>query len=315
MLRREMLAALLLAGVAAAFGIGIGKAEPVMKIEPVLKTVRHDGVALATEARGEPENGTILLVMGATASMLWWPDELLDRLAAAGYRAIRFDHRDTGGSTTNAPGDVRYDVVDLAGDLMAILDAYEVESAHLVGMSLGGYVSQIAALENPKRVRSLTLISAEPVGLAYAGEGVSPEILAHFGKLATLDWSDREAVIGLLLKIAELSTGPAMPFESALARQRIENALARTQSMASAFNHSMMVGDVDPSWSAKALTLPTLLIHGSNDPVISAAAARVAAEAIAGAELRILEGRGHELHTVDIPGIAASILDLCARAS
>lgn len=272
-----------------------------------------DGVELFTQAEGRPERGTILLVMGATASMVWWPDSLVARLAEAGYQVIQFDHRDTGQSTTNPPGEVGYDIFDLALDLIAILDAYEVKTANLVGMSLGGYVSQIVALTHPERIRSLTLIASEPLGVAYQGEGIAGEVMQHFATMPELDWSDHQAVVRFMLKIAELSAGPAAPFDTDVALRRIERELQRTSSMQSAFNHSMLSGELGPHLNAGRLDLPVLIVHGSDDPIISVSAAHAIAVIIKGAQLLLLEGRGHELLDADVPPITEAILMLAAR--
>jgi len=272
-----------------------------------------DGVHLCTQATGRPERGTILLAMGATASMAWWPEPLVTGLAEAGYQVIAFDHRDTGRSTTNAPGDLRYDLFDMAADLIAILAAYEAEAAHLVGMSLGGYIAQIAALTHPHRVRSLTLIAAEPLGVTYEGEGLSEDLLEHFGSMAALDWSNRDAVVGFMLKLAELSAGPAPGFDANAALRRIERELERTSSMQSAFNHAMVSGELGPELVAGRLDVPVLVVHGSQDRVISVAAARASLATIPDARLLLLEGRGHELLDADVPAIADAILRLAAR--
>jgi pimeloyl-ACP methyl ester carboxylesterase len=273
------------------------------------KRVAARGAVLATEAWGTDERGTILLAMGATASMVWWPDALMEGLAAGGYRAIRFDHRDTGQSTTNAPGEVTYDVFDLAGDLTAILDAYGVKSAHLVGMSLGAYVSQITALRQPERAASLTLIAAEPLGITYEGEGILAGLMAHFGTMETLDWADRAAVAEFMMGIAELSAGSGRAFDGVAARRRIELELDRTASMQSAFNHAMVGGEIG-TLTAADLRLPVLVVHGSEDPVISVAAAKVTAKAVPGARLLLLEGRGHELVAADVPAIVEALLEV-----
>ncbi len=280
-----------------------------------MKMVETNGATLATEAFGTSENGDILLVMGATASMVAWPETFCRRLAAAGYRVIRFDHRDTGRSTTNPPGVVAYDVSDLASDVLAIMDAYGLAACHLVGMSLGALIGQVLALEAPQRLRSLTLISAEPLGMPYEGEGISPAFMSHFGSMASLDWSDRDAVIGFLLRIAELSAGSAFPFDAKAARAEIERVLSRTASIQSAFNHSMIAGQIDPALRADAIAVPTLVIHGTEDPVISPNAARTSAAAIAGARLLLLEGRGHELAAPDLDHIADAILALAGARS
>lgn len=308
MLRRSLLVgALALAGAARAVG-----GENMTRIEE--KLVPTDGATLATEAWGEGARGTILLAMGATASMVWWPEALIKALMAGGYRVIRFDHRDTGRSTTNPPGEVRYDVQDLAGDLLAILDAYGVQAAHLVGMSLGGYVAQIAALQHPGRVLSLTLIAAEPVGISYEAEGISPELLAHFGTMGELDWADREAVAGFMLRVAELSAGSRRPFQWEAQRQRVERELDRAGNIESAFNHAMVRGELPEGMSAAGLRVPVLVVHGSEDPVISVHAAEATARAVPGAELLVLEGAGHELAEADLPAIAGAVLRLADGA-
>lgn len=267
-----------------------------------------EGVALATQATGNAVRGTILLAMGSTASMVWWPESLVTRLATAGYQVILFDHRDTGQSTTNAPGDVRYDVSDIASDLIAILDAYGVEAAHFVGMSLGGYVSQIAALRHPDRILSLTLIATEPLGIAYEGEGIDPRFMEHFSTMAELDWSDHDAVASFMLRIAELNAGSAAPFDKEASMHRIEQELQRTSSMQSAFNHSMIAGELEPHLNASKLDLPVLLVHGSEDPIISVNATFASKRAISGAQALVLEGRGHELLEMDMPQLAEAIL-------
>lgn len=278
------------------------------------KPVPTHGAMLATEAWGEGAKGTILLAMGATASMVWWPDALIEALVAGGYRVIRFDHRDTGRSTTNPPGEVRYDVQDLAGDLLAILDAYEVKEGHLVGMSLGGYVAQIAALQHPERVLSLTLIAAEPLGISYEAEGIAPELLAHFGTMGELDWADREAVAGFMLRVAELSAGSGRPFQREAQRQQIGRELDRASNLQSAFNHAMVRGELPEGMSAEGLRLPVLVVHGSDDPVISVHAAEATALAVPGVQLLVLEGAGHELAEADLPAIAGAVLRLADRA-
>ena len=269
---------------------------------------------LATETWGSPTRGTVLLVMGATASMLWWPQSLMQALAEAGYQVIRFDHRDTGQSTTLPPGEGNYDLFDLVEDVLAILDARGVEQAHLVGMSLGGLIGQMVALQHPERLLSLTLIASEPLNLAYAGEGIGPDFMAHFGTMTDLDWSDDRAVSDFLLRIAELSAGSAVAFDAPAARQRIEAEIARTDSMQSAFNHSTIGGDTAGLDLGK-LALPVLVIHGSEDPIISVNAGRALAEAVPDAALMVLDRRGHELLEQDVPAIAEAIRALAERTA
>ncbi|MGO4839554.1 alpha/beta fold hydrolase, partial [Rhizobiaceae sp. 2RAB30] len=120
------------------------------------RTVHADGVTIATEAFGDPSAPPVLLIMGAMASMLWWPDEFCRKLAVRGRYVIRYDNRDTGLSTKYPPGNPPYRMDDMAEDAAAVLDAYGIASAHVVAMSLGGMIAQILALTQPRRVSSLT---------------------------------------------------------------------------------------------------------------------------------------------------------------
>ena len=277
-----------------------------------MRIIESNGVRLATESFGTPDKGTILLVMGATASMLWWPVSFCQALAAAGYQVIRFDHRETGESTASQPGQIGYDVTEMADDLIAILDAYGAAKAHLVGMSLGGLLSQILALTHPDRVETLTLIAAEPLGMSYPSEGMSEQFMAHFGTMGTLDWSDRTAVAAFLLRIAELSAGSAPPFDADAAGARIAAEIDRAPDMQTAFNHALLTGTVDPALTAAGIAQPVLIIHGTADPLIAFTAAETLAEAIPDSDLLALDGRGHELPPQDLERIAAAILSFLA---
>lgn len=306
MSRRHVLAATL--SLAATGGSAAGPARGTSR------RVGSTGAQLATEAFGAPERGTILLVMGATASMLWWPRALCESLAASGYQMIRFDHRDTGGSTTGAPGAPDYDLDVLQDDLLAILDAYGAGTAHLVGMSLGGYLSQLLALRHPARVASLVLIASEPVGgTGEAAADISPEFMAHFSAMQELDWSDRQAVRDVLLGMARLSVGPRWPFDAPAARERIDAELDRTERPQSAFNHALLAGDIPPGLTAADIRQPALVIHGSHDPVIPLPAGKALAAMLPEAQLLVLEGVGHELPDPELPRIGAAILAFLNR--
>lgn len=278
-----------------------------------MRMIRRGDVQIATAVAGSSNSETIVLSMGATASMEWWPPCLIDGLVAAGYRVIRYDLRDTGRSTTQLPGAPEYSVDDLCDDLIAILDEYGLECAHLAGMSLGGFISQLAAVRRPERVRSLTLIASEPLnGDEPAAAEIDPRFMDHFATMADLDWSDRDAVTSFMLGIARLCAGPAHAFDEARERARIGRELDRTSSIQSAFNHSMIAGDIDPRWSVRNIRVPTLVIHGSADPILPLAGGRSIARQIPGARLLVLDGTGHELHDADLPRITDAITGFLA---
>jgi pimeloyl-ACP methyl ester carboxylesterase len=141
-----------------------GKAGPSERKSPSReRVIRDSGVEIATEAFGDPANPRVLLIMGAMASMLWWPQEFCRRLAAQQRYVIRYDNRDTGLSTTYEPGQPPYTEDDMIADAIRLLDGYGTLSAHIVGMSAGGMIGQSFALEHPGRVTSLTAISTSPV--------------------------------------------------------------------------------------------------------------------------------------------------------
>jgi pimeloyl-ACP methyl ester carboxylesterase len=113
--------------------------------------IRCNQVSLFSESFGDPQNPVILLIMGASASAVWWAEEFCCRLADGGRYVIRYDHRDTGRSTSYEPGTIHYSIEDLADDAFCVLDGYGVQSAHIVGMSLGGFLAQLMALKQPQR--------------------------------------------------------------------------------------------------------------------------------------------------------------------
>lgn len=272
--------------------------------------VSPGGIRLATESFGSPSDPALVLVMGATASMLGWPGELCRALAERGLYVIRFDHRDTGQSTTTPPGTANYTVEDMATDVIAVLDGLGIERAHIMGMSLGGYISQMLALTNADRVLSVTLMASEPLGWDGAPlPHISEEFLGHFSGLATLDWENKSAVADFLLEIDRLSASPREPFDADAARTRIAEVLARTDSPASMFNHASLAVRVDWTGRFRDIRVPVLVIHGADDPILPIENGQALAAGIEVAELVALDQVGHELP----PRIFVRIADLVSE--
>src|ERR671927_1039944 len=123
------------------------------------RMIQANGVELCTEPFGGPGDPPVLPVMGFGGSMLWWEEGFCRLLADGGRFVIRYDHRDTGRSVTYEPGHPGYTAADLVADAAGVLDAYGIPAAHLVGVSMGGALAQILALDFPERVRSLALVS------------------------------------------------------------------------------------------------------------------------------------------------------------
>jgi pimeloyl-ACP methyl ester carboxylesterase len=276
--------------------------------------VRSGDATIATQSYGPVDGPGVVLVMGATASMLWWPETLWRGLAEAGWRVVRYDNRDTGRSTSYEPGTANYSVEDMAGDLEAVLDAYGFERAHLVGMSLGGLIAQIAAVTSPERVASMTLIGSEPLGGSEAElPGIDERFMAHFATMGDLDWSDDEAVARFLLEIARLSAGTPATFDPEPSGARIAAELRRTASIQSAFNHATVDTERDWTGCLSRVTTPTLVLHGELDPIVPLANGLVIHEQITGSRLHVLPGVGHELPTGNLVEIVDAITEFIGR--
>ena len=279
------------------------------------RTIRRGDLEFATEAFGDPTDAPILMIMGATASMLWWPDEMCRALAAAGHFVIRYDNRDTGQSTTYEPGAAEYTIDDMAEDAVAILDAYGIERTNLVGMSLGAMIGQLVALKYPSRVLSLTAITSSRFDEDDPDlPEMDPALLAHFGKIADLDWQDRQAVVDFHVESFRISAGPRAAFDRDAARSLAEREFDRARNPRSALNHSMLTGG--DAWRGQLgrISVPVLVIHGRHDPILSFQHGERLAAAVPNARLVALEDAGHELNRRDWPQIIASITDLTANA-
>ena len=273
--------------------------------EQGMKMIEANDIQIATQAFGSADDPALILVMGATASMLGWPDQLCDALANHGFYVIRFDHRDTGESTTVQPGDATYAVEDMAADVIGVMDSYGLDSAHIMGMSLGGYISQILALTHPGRVRSLTLFASEPLGWdGPALPHISQEFLEHFGNLTSLNWTSETETTEFLLTSERLSAGSGQDFDETYMRSRIEQILARTSSPASMFNHATLGTREDWTGRFRDITVPILILHGADDPILPVDNGEALAAGISGSELIILDGVGHELPLLRVETIA-----------
>jgi pimeloyl-ACP methyl ester carboxylesterase len=273
-----------------------------------------NGVELCVDTRGDPAAPAILLIMGSGASMDWWEDEFCDRLAAGPRLVVRYDHRDTGRSVSYPPGAPGYGGAELVADAVGVLDALDLPAAHVVGMSMGGALAQLVALDHLDRVASLTLISTSAGGADLPG--MSAEAQARFAAVREPDWSDREAVIDYGVQLARAAASQSAPFDEAGMRALWERVLDRTESIESTFrNHDLVGGDGD-RWRHRLgeLRMPTLVIHGTEDPVLPFPHGEALARDIPGARLLPLERTGHELPRRTWDTVIPAILRLTGGA-
>jgi pimeloyl-ACP methyl ester carboxylesterase len=256
------------------------------------RLVAVNGVELCVETFGASTHPAILFIDGAAASMLWWDAGLCERLARHDRFVIRYDHRDTGRSTSYPPGRPGYRFSDLTRDALGILDALGVERAHVVCRSWGGGIGLIAAVDHPERVATLTLVSTstgEP-GLPPP----SPSLAAQTPPEP--DPSDRAAVADYIVATARAYAGGSPYFDEAATRALVERDIARSRDIAATLvNHYAVDFDGPAGGGFADIALPTLVVHGDRDPVFPLPHAEALRDTIPGAELLVLADVGHEL--------------------
>jgi pimeloyl-ACP methyl ester carboxylesterase len=280
-----------------------------------MERMHVNGVELCVDTLGGPEHPALLLIMGSGASMDWWEDELCRRLADGSRFVIRYDLRDTGRSVSYEPGAPDYTGGDLVADAVGVLDALDISRAHVVGMSMGGALAQIAALDHPGRVASLTLISTSPVTGEHSElPSMAPETFAAFS-VDPPDGSDREAVIDYQVHLARACASPARRFDEAAFREFAGRVLDRTTSIeASMRNHDLIASADPPAGRLEDLRIPALVIHGRDDPVLPFGHGQALADAIPGAQLLPLEATGHELPRETWDTVVPAILGVTGQA-
>jgi pimeloyl-ACP methyl ester carboxylesterase len=280
------------------------------------KIVHANGVDLCVGTFGDPADPPILLIGGSSASMDWWEDEFCERLADGRRFVIRYDHRDTGQSVTYEPGAPGYTSDDLVADAVGVLDACGVPSAHIVGISMGGALAPLVALDYADKVASLTLIATSPAGPGPDDPDLptmSEETVARFA-VEEPDWSDREAVVDYLTHLGRVSASASRPFDEAEFRELAGRIFDRTISMASSMkNHDVLEGGDRWRERLAGLRVPTLVIHGTEDPVLPYGNGVALANDIPDAELLTLEQTGHELPRAVWGIVLRAILDHTSR--
>ncbi|MER9575041.1 alpha/beta fold hydrolase [Mesorhizobium sp. M0189] len=274
---------------------------------------------IVSQTFGDPAHPAVLLIMGAMASMLWWPEAFCRKLAGEGRFVVRYDNRDTGRSTKYAPGEPPYTFDDMADDAIRVLDDQGIRKAHVVGMSMGGVIAQLVALKYPSRVTSLTVISSSPLGIDTSHlPGTTEAYRKHSDEGAKVDWSDRGQAVDFIVKDAYALTGTARSFDEQRTRAFVEQDYDRSGGFLSATNHFMLKSGEDASgedrsgqdWTGRLheMKIPLLVIHGTDDPIFPVEHGAALADAVAGARLVRIESGGHELHPDDWAAIIDAIV-------
>ena len=286
---------------------------------------RNGDVSIAYEDLGGAGGDPLLLVMGLGVSRFWWPDGLVAEFIRRGFHVAAYDQRDAGESThlpDTGPGHpvtavlrrrpAAYTAEDMTDDAVAVLDALGWDSAHLFGHSMGGQLAQRMALRHPGRVRSITSSASLPsdVGGLRAARYVHVGLVARLSRLRFPEGRDGDIALGLALARAVAS--PGYPFDEAEARARIERDLVSGVRDVQA--QSRQAGAKWHGGRLSQLRVPTLVLHGAEDPLLRPAAAQDTAAAIQGARLVILPGVGHDLPAAVWPHVADEVRALANRA-
>lgn len=272
------------------------------------KILNINDVEICAEEFGNRENPAILLIMGATASMIWWNAEFCLRLADKGRYVIRFDNRDVGRSTVYEPGKTHYSVEDLADDAIGVLDTYGIEQAHIVGMSLGGMIAQILALRYSQRILTITMIASSVFADRPELPLIDERILAFHAKAETVDWSDEQATADYMVEGWRLLNGSKHNFDEKRAYQLANTEIKRAKNLLSMFNHALLQGGEFYYDKIKEINIPALVIHGTEDPVLPYEHGIALTNEIPGANLLTLDGAGHEIHSADWDVIINAII-------
>ena len=277
---------------------------------------------LWTERTGNPDHPAVLLVMGSSAQGFTCPDALVTRLVDRGAQVIRYDHRDTGRSSIVDYEEHPYGLADLAADAVAILDAYELPSAHIAGASMGGMIAQWLAVHEAARVRSLTLLSTTPMGYdpgpiwrrAMAGDPADPADLPPPAASVLRHMADSAgAPPGVEADVAtfRVMNGDVRPFDEPATRAMLERCWARATDPSAAAHHLLAGRRMTPDrlTPLSTITAPTTIVHGDQDPIYAMGHAEALAAAIPHARLHVVPGMGHSYFS---PGLPEELADLIA---
>ncbi|MGB7528076.1 MULTISPECIES: alpha/beta fold hydrolase [Sphingobacterium] len=274
------------------------------------KIVQNLDISLFTQSFGNKRNPPVLLIAGATVSMLFWDTEFCQKLADKGLFVIRFDFRDTGKSTSVPEGTANYNMLDFADDLISILDSYEISAAHLVGISLGGMIAQILAIRNSDRVKSLTLLSTMPWGDSeFPIPEMDTRILDFHAKGSDINWDNEDKVVHYMLQGSQLMSGKK-PLNVLREENYLRESYRRANNFRSQFNHASISGGMEYYNQLDKIKAPVLVIHGTEDIICHFQNAIAIMQKLRGQNLVVLEGTGHELHEEDWDLIINSIVSM-----
>jgi pimeloyl-ACP methyl ester carboxylesterase len=271
-----------------------------------------NGIELEYDTFGSSADPAVVCISGLGAQMITFHEDFCRGLESRGYFVVRHDNRDVGLSTKIEDG-TGYSLADMADDTAGLLDHLGVDGAHVVGVSMGGMIAQTLAIRHPARVRSLTSIMST-TGAPGVG-GATEEAMA---RLVQRPGDSRDERVASSIETSRIIWGdtPQFPFDEELARWRAETSVDRMYYPEGTARQMLAIRATgDRTEQLRALSVPTLVIHGSNDPLVQPSGGEATAAAIPGAELLLIEGMGHGLARPAFDTIIDAIDRLAARAA
>jgi pimeloyl-ACP methyl ester carboxylesterase len=286
-----------------------------------MASITANDLTIEYETAGDPADPTLLLIMGLGGQLIAWDDEFVAALVDRGFHVVRFDNRDVGRSTwfdeagtpdlmallVGGSTDPAYLLPDMAGDAAGLLAALGIDSAHVLGVSMGGMIAQSLAIGHPDRVRTLTSIMST-TGDPTVGQP-SPEALAALLVPAAVD---REAAIEMSVKTWRVIGSPGFPFHEDRIRAAAGAAYDRALHPEGVARQMVaIVASPDRTPDLRNLDVPTLVIHGDSDALVNPSGGKATAEAVPGATLWMIPGMGHSLPLELFEQMAARVAAHC----
>lgn len=284
------------------------------------------GVDVCYQTFGDPAGSPLLLVMGLGGPMNWWDPEFCRLLVDRGFFVIRYDNRDSGRSTRvqhrvnrrtvvrsflGRRGPAPYSMADLAGDGFGLLGHLGIESAHVVGVSMGGMIAQTMAISRPDRVRSLTSIMSSTGSrrVGWQDPRLLPLLLARQAR-------SREAYVESSARLWKLIGSPLYPDTTEAIRERAGETWDRGVSAAGVARQMVAIlTQPDRSRDLANVRVPTLVVHGTSDKMVHVSGGRATSSAVPGSELLLVPGMGHDIPVALHETFADAIARVASRAA
>jgi len=287
------------------------------------------GIAIEVDDQGPPAAEPLLMVMGLGMQLTAWPDPLVQKLVARGFRVIRIDNRDVGLSqgfdgagapnllwaalrhAMHLPVASPYLLSDMAGDALGVLDALKLQRTHVCGASMGGMIAQHLASGHPQRVKSLTLMMTSSGARRLPG----PTLKVRSAMISRPPSQTVEGIVEHYVRLYALIGSPAYPSPPAYLRDRFTTSVKRSYRPAGTARQMVAIAaDGDRSPVLGSIRMPTRIIHGRADPLVPIAAGHDLKAKISAAQIDVVDGMGHDLPAPLYPRFVDGIAAVAGRA-